>query len=45
MKSIAILTITDGQNYGNRLQNYGLSIVLKNLGFYVETIKRLNRCI
>lgn len=40
MKRIAILTITDGQNYGNRLQNYALQAVLKNKGFYVETIKR-----
>lgn len=40
MKRIAILTITDGQNYGNRLQNYALQEVLKNKGFYVETIKR-----
>lgn len=40
MKKIAILTITDGQNYGNRLQNYALQKVLTGLGFDVETIKR-----
>ena len=37
---IAILTITDGQNYGNRLQNYALQTVLESLGNDVETIKR-----
>lgn len=40
MKRIAILTITDGQNYGNRLQNYALQAYLRNQGFFVETIRR-----
>ena len=40
MKRIAILTITDGQNYGNRLQNLALQEVLKKNGYSVETIKR-----
>ena len=38
--TVAILTITDGANYGNRLQNYALQETIKNLGFEVETIKR-----
>ena len=37
---VAILTITDGTNYGNRLQNYALQEVLKELGIEVETIRR-----
>ena len=36
---VAILTITDGQNYGNRLQNYALQQVLLKLGCEVDTIK------
>lgn len=39
---VAIITITDGQNYGNRLQNYALQEVLKSLGFEVLTIRRKN---
>lgn len=38
---IAIITITDGENYGNRLQNYALQQVLTSLGHEVETIRRL----
>lgn len=37
---VGIVTITDGQNYGNRLQNYALQTVLEGLGFDVETIGR-----
>lgn len=37
---IAIVTITDGQNYGNRLQNFALQQVLKNMGYEVQTLKR-----
>ena len=37
---LAILTITDGQNYGNRLQNYALQEVLRDLGHEVTTIRR-----
>ncbi|AMC01367.1 polysaccharide pyruvyl transferase CsaB [Aerococcus viridans] len=39
MKKIAILTINDYNNYGNRLQNYALQEVLKKQNFEVETIK------
>ena len=39
---VAIITITDGQNYGNRLQNYALQEVLKSLGMDVLTVKRKN---
>ncbi|WP_315119217.1 polysaccharide pyruvyl transferase family protein [uncultured Clostridium sp.] len=39
MKKVAILTINDYQNYGNRLQNYAAQEVLKSLGFSVETIR------
>lgn len=35
---IGILTITDGQNYGNRLQNYALQTLLEELSFDVETL-------
>lgn len=38
---VGIITITDGQNYGNRLQNFALQETLKKLGFEVDTIKRL----
>lgn len=37
---IAISTITDGANYGNRLQNYALQHFLESLGYDVETIRR-----
>lgn len=33
-----ILTITIGSNYGNRLQNYALQCVIKNFGYFPETI-------
>ncbi len=36
---IAIVTITDGMNYGNRLQNYALQKVLESYGHSVETIR------
>jgi hypothetical protein len=38
MKKIAILTINDYMNYGNRLQNYATQEVIKALGFSVETV-------
>lgn len=37
---IAIITITDGQNYGNRLQNYAMQQVLKKTGAEVCTLQR-----
>lgn len=39
---VAIITIADGQNYGNRLQNYALQEVLKGIGCEVVTLKRKN---
>lgn len=35
-----ILTITDGQNYGNRLQNYAMQELLQSIGMEAETIQR-----
>jgi len=40
MITIAIVTIIDRTNYGNRLQNYALQEEIKSLGCDVETIKR-----
>lgn len=37
---VAILTITDGANYGNRLQNYALQETIRSMGVEVETIRR-----
>ena len=36
----AIITITDGANYGNRLQNYALQTALTALGGECETLRR-----
>lgn len=36
---IGIITITDGANYGNRLQNYALQTVLRNMGHDARTIR------
>lgn len=36
---IAILTIVDYSNYGNRLQNYALQTLLQNMGHEVLTVK------
>ena len=38
-KRIGIITITDGANYGNRLQNYALQEVLRSIGADVQTFK------
>ena len=38
MKKIGIVTIIGDYNYGNRLQNYALYVVLKSLNYDVETI-------
>ena len=38
MKKVAILTINDDNNYGNRLQNYAVQEILKKQGLKVETI-------
>lgn len=37
---VAIITITDGANYGNRLQNYALQNVLNRIGVDTETLQR-----
>lgn len=39
MKKIAIVTISYGHNYGNKLQNYAMQEVYKKYGLDVETIK------
>lgn len=40
-KKIGIVTITnDGYNFGNRLQNYALQMVLERMGYEVETLNR-----
>lgn len=41
-KNVAILTINDNNNYGNRLQNYALQETLKKLNCDVKTIWQLN---
>lgn len=38
MEKVAILTLNGYFNYGNRLQNYALQEVVKDLGFEVETV-------
>ena len=38
MKKIAIITIFDENNYGNRLQNYALQNVLEKYTCKVDTI-------
>lgn len=40
MKKAGILTITDGANYGNRLQNYAMQEFLSLLDLDVETLQR-----
>lgn len=37
---VGIITITDGANYGNRLQNYAVQQLVKSLGVDAETIRR-----
>lgn len=37
---VAIITLTDGANYGNRLQNYAMQQLLSTFGHDVETLKR-----
>ena len=41
MKKIAILTINDNDNYGNRLQNYAVQECLKKFNNLVETISNI----
>lgn len=37
---VGIVTITNGENYGNRLQNYAVQEALKDVGFLPETIHK-----
>lgn len=37
---IGVITITDRENYGNRLQNYAVQTVLEKRGHKVETIRK-----
>lgn len=43
MKKVGILTITHGQNYGNRLQNYAVQTVLERQGVRAETIRNTTK--
>lgn len=38
-KKCGIVTITVGSNYGNRLQNYAMQTVVKQMGYIPETIQ------
>ena len=38
MNNIGIVTITNGSNFGNRLQNYGLQKTLEKIGYNAETL-------
>lgn len=40
-KKVGIITIYDEDNYGNRLQNYAVQVILEKLGFQVETIRNI----
>lgn len=42
MKKIAIITIYDQNNYGNRLQNYAVQEILRKRKFDVETLRNIN---
>lgn len=43
MKKVGIVTIVDGYNYGNRLQNYATQEIIKKMGFIPITIKNKPR--
>ena len=38
-KKCGIVTITVGSNYGNRLQNYAMQTIVKQMGYLPETIQ------
>lgn len=38
---VGIVTITNGENYGNRLQNYAVQEALKDVGLQPETIHKI----
>lgn len=42
MKKVAIITIYDMNNYGNRLQNYAVQEILKKRNLAVETLQNIN---
>lgn len=39
MKDVAILTINDYQNFGNRLQNFAVEQLIAQLGYNIETVQ------
>lgn len=39
MLNIGLITIIDDNNYGNRLQNYAVQIVLNKFNLKCETVK------
>ena len=41
MKKVAVLTINDDNNYGNRLQSYAVQEILKQYNLKVENIKNI----
>ncbi len=43
MDKIAIITITDTKNYGNRLQNYAVEKYISKYGYMVETMWKQNK--
>lgn len=44
MGKIAIITITDNTNYGNRLQNYAVEKILERHGYKAETLWEKDNC-
>ena len=38
-KELAIVTMSYGTNYGNKLQNYAMQVVYEAMGFEVETVR------
>ena len=45
MKKIAIITIKDNNNLGNRLQNYAVQKIYEDIGCKAVTIKNSSRSI
>jgi hypothetical protein len=43
MRSVGIVTIIDHRNFGNRLQNYALQEVVRDMGFNVVTLRNSPR--
>lgn len=41
-KKVGIITISDYNNYGNRLQNYAVQEVIKKLGLYPDSIQNID---